>query len=127
MRARHKRRFFLVGGADIGKVFPVFLCPPQGAVKAADAIPRVAVPLVQIPFNEPIDDEIAYGLCHCSTFLGEYRNREKTTQIRGAEMVTQLIRLRISRAVRDVVQNLLIRDGAPPLFDEPPACAKLTP
>src|SRR5690625_7895065 len=80
MCARHKRRLFLESGAHIGKVLAVFLHPAQGAVKAANPVSRVAVPLVQVPFDEPIYDEIAYGLCHCSTFVGSTEITEKSSK-----------------------------------------------
>src|SRR5699024_11879198 len=44
--------------------FVVFLCSAHRSVKAADAIARVAVPLVEIPVDESVDNKVANGCCH---------------------------------------------------------------
>ncbi len=50
---------------DVGEILAVAFGPPERAIEAADAVPGVAVPAVEIPLDQSVDDEIADSHHQC--------------------------------------------------------------
>lgn len=46
-------------GPNVGEVLAIFLGASHRTVETANPVTRVAVPVVQAPFNETIDNEVA--------------------------------------------------------------------